>query len=82
MCFSSSVCYIILLLLYIHTVDASYEGTQKRTFLIAALLAAAHLPFIVEVLAFFKQFGRSDDVDRDQGRSELKQKACCTSKGE
>ena len=59
----------------VHTVDASYEGTQKRTFLIAALLAIAHLPFIVEVLALFKNFGRTNDVDQDQGQLELKQTA-------
>lgn len=40
-----------------HTVDALYEGAQKRTFLSSILLASLHLPFLLEVIVLYRQLG-------------------------
>ena len=46
-------------------VDAAYEGMQKRTFLITILLAAAHIPFLVEIIiVLYKQMGISKPSDK------------------
>ncbi len=38
-------------------VDAAYEGTQKRTFLIIIVLVTAHLPFLAEIILFYRKLG-------------------------
>lgn len=36
-------------------VDAAYEGMEKRTFVAMILLAGLHLPFLVEIIVFYRQ---------------------------
>ncbi len=38
-------------------VDAVYEGFQKRIFVVAALLATLHLPFLAEIILLYKKLG-------------------------
>ena len=39
----------------LNTVDAAYEGTQKRTFLAMVLLVFTHLPFLFGIIVFYKK---------------------------
>ena len=39
----------------LHSVDAAYEGVQKRTFLVSIILIVAHLPFVAEIIVLHKQ---------------------------
>ena len=40
-----------------YAVDAVYEGAQKRTFLISAVVLVLYLPFIVEFIVLFRKLG-------------------------
>ena len=42
---------------FVPTVDAAYEGMQKRTFLVTMVLAFIHIPFIVEVIVLYPKLG-------------------------
>jgi len=48
------------------TVDAAYEGFQKRTFIPMIILISTHLPLVVGVIVLYHKLGRKceeDDVD-------------------
>ena len=55
-----------------HTVDAVYEGTQKRTFVIMAGMVIVHLPFFVEIIVLYRQLGPRSRIE---GYSKIKERA-------
>ena len=55
-----------------HTVDAVYEGTQKRTFVIMVVLVIVHLPFFVEIIVLYHRLGPRSQTE---GYSKIKERA-------
>ena len=50
--------------------DAVYEGTQKRTFVIMAVMVIVHLPFFVEIIVLYRRLGPRSQTE---GYSEIKE---------
>ena len=48
------------------TVDAAYEGMQKRTFLVTIVLAFIHIPFIIEVIVLYSKLGPKTKEDKTE----------------
>ena len=47
-------------MLFLFSVDAAYEGVQKRTFLAMVIMAGAHLPFLVGIIVMYRKLGEKN----------------------
>jgi len=45
----------------VHTVDAAYEGVQKRTFLAMAVMTCLLAPFLVILILLYPKLGKLRD---------------------
>ena len=48
----------------IHTVDAAYEGTQKRSFLPMAIMVGINLLLLLGFVILFRKLGKREKQDQ------------------
>ena len=54
------------------TVDAAYEGFQKRTFIPMIIIISTHLPLLGGIVLLYHKLGKNDDGDDDGTKTTMK----------